>query len=155
METYQIVLSAVLTGVLLLCLILKFIFKSVRGALGKCIHEKFEPEEIICAATRANFFGIKSDGAGQLRGNGAFVLTKNRLWFMRAVPPKEYEIPITAIKRVSLPRSFNGKSVFVKLLCIHYERNGIEDAMAWAINNPSEWKEHIENLIAKTIVDGR
>jgi len=153
MESYQIIIFLVVSGGLSLCLILNLIFKSVRGNLEKHIQEKFETKDIIGATTRANFFGIKSKGVKQVRGNGAMVLTKDRLWFIRAVPLKEYEIPVNSIKRVSLPRSFNGKSVFAKLLCIHYEHNGVEDSIAWAIKNPLRWKESIEELIARTHID--
>ncbi|MDA3790895.1 MAG: hypothetical protein PF503_20665, partial [Desulfobacula sp.] len=98
--------------------------------------------------TRANFFGEKSKGGKQIRGNGAIVLTKDQLFFIRAMPFKEYIIPIESINRVSMPNSFNGKSVFSKLLCVHYNVEGIEDSIAWAIKNPVKWKESIESLLS-------
>lgn len=48
--------------------------------------------------------------------------------------------------KVSLPKSFNGKSVFAELLCVHYTIDGKEDSAAWAVDNPLKWKESIEKL---------
>jgi len=124
------------------------VVKSIRNKLNGYIKERFDKNEIIGATTRANFFGEKSKGGKQIRGNGAIVLTKSKLFFRRAMPFKEYIIPIETIRRVSTPSSFNGKSVFSKLLCVHYNVEGAEDSMAWAIKDPLKWKESIEALIS-------
>ena len=148
METQLIVAISVISGVLCLFFFLSFVFKSVRKKLESYIQKRFDKNEIIGATTRANFFGEKSKGGKQIRGNGAIVLTKNELVFIRAMPFKEYIIPIKSIQRVSMPTSFNGKSVFSKLLCVHYVFEGAEDSMAWAIKNPEKWQGSIEALIA-------
>lgn len=148
METQFIIAISVISGVSCLFLILNSIFKSVRNKLDKYIQKKFDKKEIIGATTRANFFGKKSKGGKQIRGNGAIVLTRNQLFFIRAMPFKEYIIPIKSINRVSMPNSFNGKSVFSKLLCVHYNVEGVEDSIAWAIKNPVKWKKSIESLIS-------
>jgi hypothetical protein len=44
--------------------------------------------------------------------------------------------------------SFNGKSVFSKLLCIQYKTGSELDAVAWAVKNPESWKKSIEKLAA-------
>ncbi len=146
METLFIVAISVIIGVVCLFFVLSFVFKSVRNKLESYIQERFDSKEIIGATTRANFFGEKSKGGKQIRGNGAIVLTNDQLVFIRAMPFKEYIIPIKSITRVSLPNSFNGKSVFSRLLCVHYINEGTEDAIAWAIINPEKWQESIEAL---------
>jgi hypothetical protein len=132
-----------------LLLALNFVFKSVRNKLDRHIQERFDTKDIIGATTRANFFGRRSKGGFQIRGNGALVLTEEQVCFIRAVPLKEYCIPIKSIEQVSMPSSFNGKSVFSKLLCIHYTVDGMEDSIAWAIKHPVKWKESIEILISR------
>jgi hypothetical protein len=148
MESPMIIAVSVTAGVLCLIVFLGFVFKSTRNKLDKYILKRFDKNEIIGATTRANFFGEKSKGGKQLRGNGAIVLTKEKLLFIRAVPFKEYTISIKAMKGVSMPTSFNGKSVFSKLLCVHYNVEDGEDAMAWAVENPEKWKESIDALIS-------
>jgi len=115
--------------------------------LEKYILNKFNKNDIIGATTRANFFGLKSLGSKQIRGNGAIVLTKNKLYFIRATPFLEHIIPIEEIREISLPTSFNGKSVFKKLLCIHYQNDGQDEAIAWTIKSPEKWKLSIENIV--------
>jgi hypothetical protein len=147
METGYIVAISVISGVFSLLLGLYLVFKSIRRKLEKYIQDRFDMNKIIGATTKANFFGLKSKGAKQIRGNGAIVLTRDQLFFIRALPFKEYKIPIKAINSVSMPKSFNGKSVFTELLCVHYNVDGIEDSIAWAVDNPVKWKESIENRV--------
>ncbi len=147
MDTKFIVAISVISGVLCLLGVIGFIFKSIRKKLENYIQNKFDKNEVVGTTTRANFFGVKSKGGKQVRGNGAIVLTKDQLVFIRAIPFKEYKIPIKSIQRVSLPKSFNGKSVLSKLLCIHFICEGIEDSTAWAIRNPEKWKKSIEVLM--------
>ena len=149
METPLSIAISVISGVLCLLLALNFIFKSARNKLDRYIQDRFDKNDIIGATTRANFFGRKSKGGFQIRGNGAIVLTQEHLFFIRAVPLKEYCIPIKSIEQVSMPGSFNGKSVCSKLLCIHYTADGMEDSIAWAIKHPVKWKESIETLITR------
>lgn len=123
------------------------IFSYIRKRLETHIQENFDKEKILGATAHANFFGKKSKGGKQGRGNGVFVLTKDEVFFIRALPFKEYVIPIQSIIEVSLPIVFNGKSIFSKLLCIQYETYSGSDTIAWAIKNPESWKEAIEKLM--------
>lgn len=147
METQFIVAISVIGGVLCLLLVLSFVFNSVRNKLESYIQKRFDKNEIIGATTRANFFGEKSKGGKQIRGNGALVLTKSQLVFIRAMPFKEYILSIESITQVKMPNSFNGKSVLSKLLCVHFNVEGAEDSIAWAIKNPEIWKDSIDALI--------
>jgi len=149
MNTGIIVILSVIFGVACLLIVLKFIFSSVRRKLEAAIQEKFDKQDIIGATTNANFFGEKSKKGRQIRGNGALVLTKDKLYFLRAVPEKEYVIPLKSIANISMPKSFNGKSILSPLLCIHYRVDEGEDAIAWAIKDPKRWKEVIEKLISE------
>lgn len=147
MNTQAIVAISVISGVLCLLFALGVVFKSIRKRLEGTIQERFDKNSIIGATTRANFLGEKSKGGKQIRGNGAIILTKDQLTFIRAVPFKEYILPINSIERVSMPTSFNGKSVFSKLLCVHFVLEGRKDAMAWAVKNPEKWQALIDALI--------
>jgi hypothetical protein len=86
-------------------------------------------------------------GGKQIRGNGALVLTKESLFFLRGVPYREYVVPLNRIMKITLPDSFNGRSVFAKLLYIEFKTDvqgeNQVDAMAWAVKYPEEWKNSI------------
>jgi len=146
MKTGFIVALSIFVGVGFLFVGIKLLFASIQTKLRNHIQQKFDKEEIIGMTTSANFFGKQSKGGKQLRGNGAFVLTKNQVCFIRAVPFKEYVIPLKSITEVSLPNSFNGRSVFSKLLCIQYKTDSGQDAMAWAMKDPESWKKAIDKL---------
>ncbi|NNG01525.1 MAG: hypothetical protein HKM93_19210 [Desulfobacteraceae bacterium] len=136
-------------AIVCLLFLLKLFFASIRKKLDVIVRDRFDEKEIIGATTRANFFGEKSKGGRQIRGNGALVLTKDDICFIRAMPEKEYRIPLRSIKAISLPKSFNGKTVFAPLLCVQYRTEDGEDAMAWAVRGPDKWKETIGTLVAK------
>ncbi len=146
MKTEFIVIISVLTGMIFLFALLKLVFSATRKTLENHVQDLFAREHILGATTRANFFGQLSKGGRQIRGNGALILTKDKVHFIRAVPFKRYEIPINSITEISLPRSFNGKSVFSTLLCVHYKTDSGSDALAWAVKTPENWKKAIEDL---------
>ena len=147
MDKAYIVIISVSCGVVGLLLFINVFLRSTQKILEQHIHNNFNKNEILGATTRANVFGLKSLGSRQIRGNGAIILTSQKLFSIRAKPFQEHIIPIEKINEISLPTSFNGKSVFKKLLCIHYQTNGQEEAIAWAVLNPEKWKLTIEILM--------
>ncbi len=147
MNTGFTIAVSVIVGLSFLFVILGLIYSRISKRLHKLITNKFDKEEILGATTRANFFGIKSKGGAQVRGNGALVLTRNELYFIRAVPQKEYKIPLSSVRDVSMPRFFNGRSVFAPLLCVNYDAEYGEDSIAWALKDAKKWKDTIEKMI--------
>ena len=73
-------------------------------------------------------------------------MTKDELWFSLALPAREIAIPVKDIKSVKLIKGYLGKTVFRSLLCIEFLFQGIEDSIAWLVNNPEEWKTAIEKV---------
>lgn len=139
---------SIVFGLALLLIILGLVYHLTRKKLTRAITERFEQGAILGATTRANFFGLKSKGGAQARGNGALVLTKDSVFFIRAVPQKEFEIPIASILEVSMPMAFNGRSVARPLLCLRYRRDSGEDAIAWSLKDSGKWKTAIQNMMA-------
>lgn len=148
MKLTLILVISIFLGIAFLFAIIKLLFSSIQKKLNYHIQNKYDEKTIIAATSSANFFGEQSKGGRQLRGNGGLVLTKDEVYFIRALPFKEYVIPLDSITEVSLPESFNGRSVFSKLLCVRYKTNSGSDAIAWAVKNPESWKEAIEKLVS-------
>ena len=132
----------------MLLIVLRLVFSSVRKKLAQQVVQRFDKNEIVRATLHANSFGERSKGGRQIRGNGALVVTKDAICFLRAAPFKEYTIPVTKITDISMPRSFNGKSVFAKLFCIEYETDNGTDAMAWALKDLESWKLTLEEVMS-------
>jgi len=149
MKTQIIAAVWVIGGSAFLLLAVSLVFSSIRKKMKAHIRERFDKNEIIGSTTSVNFFGEQSKGGKQIRGNGALVLTKDELFFIRAMPFKEYVIPIKSITGVSTPTSFNGRSSLSRLLCVQYKTDSGADAIAWSIKEPGKWKEAIEMVMVR------
>lgn len=84
----------------------------------------------------ALFFGQKSRGAAQMRGNGTLILADAELVFKQWVVNREFRIPYRSIQSLENPRSFLGKSQGVKLLEVRFvDESGADDSMAWRVRD--------------------
>ncbi len=131
-----------------LLVFLRLLFSRIRKKLKEVVDLKFRGREILLQTLSANFFGQRSKGAKQVRGNGALVLTNDELWFLRAYPVKEFSIPLKDVASVSLTRSHLGKTVGRDLLFVEYATPEGDDAIAWAVCDPENWKDAIEKAAA-------
>ena len=111
------------------------------------IQERFPTEQILRSETTANFFGLQSRGRGQIRGNGALVLTPNELWFSRFVKRDDIEIPLSQIVAVDLVDSHLGKRIIgQQLLYVEFttDSQSDTDAIAWAVTDLNGWQNAIQ-----------
>ena len=84
--------------------------------------------------------GLQSRGRGQVRGNGWLVLTAEELRFRQWIPQRETTIPLAAVTSVGTERTWLGKWVGSKLLCVRWRTSdGSEDAMAWQVPDLEGW----------------
>jgi hypothetical protein len=116
----------------------------VRRKFYEEIRQKFVGRTIVRQSIGANFFGRTSKGMGQIRGNGALVLTPEQLYFVLFLPRTEITIPLESITKVSTPRSHLGKTIVSRLLRVDYRSAGGEDAIAWAVSDVDEWVSAIK-----------
>ena len=147
MSAGLIITLSVIVFVCVLLLVLKLVVRGVQQRLAREIQWKFSPDEMVAATTRANFVGQKSCGLKQIRGNGALVLTKEKLYFLMAVPRREYDIPIHQIKSVKLQKSFLGKMVLCPILCVEYGDGEDTDVLGWIVPDWERWKQGIESQL--------
>lgn len=98
-------------------------------------------QPILLRDDMANFFGLASQGAVQMRGNGSLALTRDTLTFVLALskrPP--LSIPRSAIQKVESTRSHLGRSVFRPLLTVHFVTpTGETDVVAWLVRDLDRW----------------
>lgn len=141
------VVSAIVSVVLVI-LAVRWFIQGLRGRGRAAIAKRFPASEVLLTETLAQSFGEQSRGATQLRGSGALALTSTELWFQMYVPTRELRIPLPSIRAVSMVRSHLGKSQFTDLLHVRFLReDGKEDAIAWRVPNPGEWKARIDSTI--------
>jgi len=127
---------------LLLAFFLTFINKWLKNANLKALREMDDmfPGEVILHQDGVNFFGRKSLGFGQVRGNGLLILTERKLLFRQAAPSRWFEVPIDRITGIENPRSFMGKGFVGGLLVVNYtNEHGEADAIGWAIRDFNSW----------------
>ena len=84
------------------------------------------------------------------RGNGALVLTPDRLWFSLLCPAdREIEIPLRSILGVKETNRFMGGGRFIAgpaMIIIDFQDldSGIEDEVVFSVRGKAEWREAIE-----------
>lgn len=100
-------------------------------------------DRIRLQAPMANYFGRTSRGYGQVRGNGALVLTDSELWFSRLMPRFDLSIPLGDITDVALVRSHLRKRMLFPLLRVSFRTGGIEDSIAWWVPHPNRWIDQL------------
>ncbi len=122
--------------------------KRMRTAGEQRMRERFTDSQIVRKDLTANFFGLQSRGAGQIRGNGVLVLARNELWFSRFMAREDLSIPLKTIQGVRLVDSHLGKRILNRqLVWVQFHTPAGLDAVAWAVADPSGWKQAIESSL--------
>ncbi|MHA1683569.1 MAG: hypothetical protein ACTSUE_21705 [Promethearchaeota archaeon] len=115
----------------------------MKGPFQKRIDEikaGFKGRIIIKSCDFANFFGVKSKGLKQVRGNGTLLLLEDELWFEMIIPRRQVRIPRSRITGVEVVKKFLGKRRAMSLMKVNFTNDdGIEDAAAWMVTNLDEW----------------
>jgi hypothetical protein len=92
--------------------------------------------------------GLESRGRAQVRGNGRLVLAEDELRFRQLVPARETTIPLAAVTSVGTERTWLGKWVGSKLLCVRWRTSDEgEDAMAWQVRDLNGWLAAIQTQV--------
>ena len=117
---------------------------AIKGPLKERVAARIPTGDVVMEELGANNIGITSKGRGQMRGNGALVLTKRAVHFFQLIPASELEIPLEKIRSIDLVRSHLGKSVGYKLLKLEYETAAGPDSVAWFVPDVEAWKRGIE-----------
>lgn len=136
METAAFAVAGALVFFGLLTLLVKLLLSGARKSLA----EKYPRHSRILTCPMANFFGVKSRGYRQVRGNGILILTYSELFFRMLLPAKELRIPLSSVTSVETVSSFLGKSKLRKLFKVNFRNSQTaEDAAAWLVNEPEQW----------------
>jgi hypothetical protein len=94
--------------------------------------------ELGCAIERienVRGLGLESRGSTQTRGNGWLLLTPGELRFRQWIPDRETRVARADVTAVETPKSWLGKSVGSRLLCVRWPG----DAMAWEVRDLDAW----------------
>lgn len=142
----QVVLSIILLGILLVPLLAWVRKVKYRAAL--LADQRYASQVILRRDDWAEFMGQRGSENVRVRGNGALVLTSSELWFARAVPLREFTIPLRQIRTVEMLTSFHGKiNVGFPALVVRYEENGQINEAAWCLKDVRRWKEELEGQL--------
>lgn len=124
----------------LIILIILVILKYLEKSRAEKILKNYSKEEIKAFSSNVNFFGLKSKGISQIRGNGALLLTKEYLYFEMWIPKKKVKIPLEKIKNIEEAKSFLGKTRFTPLLKIDFiDENNQKNSCAWQVRKLKKW----------------
>ena len=142
-----ILIGSISIGIVIIIVLVMFAIRAVSAKMlikvKEELTEKYSSEHFR-DKTSANFFGLRSDGAGQVRGNGVLLLSDRMLIFRLLIPARWYEVRIENIFKISHPWSFLGKSHLSKLLVIDFtDDQGQENAIGFLVKEPDEWAKKI------------
>lgn len=129
---FLIVLLAIIVSAAIIGFTLTSRAKKAAAALDDAIADR--PLEIRAPA---NFFGIKSRGATQVRGNGHLALTEDELVFAKMLPLEIIRIPRAQISGTETTRSFLGKTVGRELLVVRYAD---DEEIAFLVRDLPRWR---------------
>ena len=164
MTTLQVILLVVAGAAIVVCAVFflllgiagvgKLTVHLLKGPLESRVAAHYGPDEVLMKDIGANCFGLESRGVTQARGNGALVLTRERLHFFMFLPRREFVAPLDAITEVSLTHSHLGKATVFDLLKVRFTADGKPDSLAWYLADPRAWKARIEELTAGARTEG-
>ena len=121
---------------------LKSVFRKRRDEVEK----RFQGKKIILQHNFAHFYGLESLGHFQAKGNGVLAMTKEELYFLKALPRREFKVPVKTITGISNPRSHLGKTNVAKLLRVDFIIDGRQDAIAWMVGGDVEkWTRAVQD----------
>lgn len=124
-----------------------FLRKHARRVVAKL---EEQGEQIIEVDEMPNFFGQKSLGKTQVRGNGVLILTTRLLYFEMWKPNKTYKFYVDTITNLENPKWFLGKNMNRNLLKIDFiNENGLPDEAAWLVSDLENWNQLIQDVINK------
>jgi hypothetical protein len=110
------------------------------------ITEKYRGYDIRLISNGANFFGLESLGAKQVRGNGILLLIADALIFEQWVPNRTIKISLNQVKEIAVVKSHIGKTKGVPLIKVNFQgTGGISDSAAWWVQDLDKW-EHTLRL---------
>lgn len=110
------------------------------------LFRNYHKDRIIYFSKEVNFFGQKSAGRTQIRGNGSLLLTPDEIHFLRWLPKKDIIIPLENVKNIERVNKFLGKKKKEELLKIDFDNyQGNFDSAAWYLDNMTAWEQVIKD----------
>ncbi len=143
-------ISIILIVIIVPVIIIPFtaMLKRRQAKLSLEVLKKFEGKDILKIDTNAIFWGQKSLGGVQVRGNGVLVLTKKQLYFEMWVPRKKFTVSLSSILFVDTARAHLGKTNGYPLLKVIFQNDkGYNDSIAWMTKDLRSYKSNVERMI--------
>lgn len=147
----RMVLAIFAVAVLVLLMVvvglaLRHVMRDARRSSRYKLTTQFNEADILRSDVIAHCYGFESGRGEQYRGNGAVVLTADKLWYSKMDTDDVLEIPMSAIRDVDIALRFRGELGEGRLLIVTFEKNGRDDRIALFVEAPAEWRIAIMNL---------
>ncbi|MBD3278234.1 MAG: hypothetical protein GF388_08040 [Candidatus Aegiribacteria sp.] len=144
----MIIAAYIVGGVIVFFGMMAFLVKVILSRARRTLEEKYPQHCRILTCPMANFFGVRSRGYRQVRGNGILILTDSELFFRMLLPAKELRIPLRSVTSVETVRSFLGKSKLRTLVKVNFRNSqGADDAAAWLVKDTDQWIDGVRDRL--------
>lgn len=135
-----LVMAASLGLIALIVVLTRRMVAKLTARNDELIAREFAGVAIERQSGMANFFGLESKGGRQVRGNGALVVTADRVWFQRIGAGEPIVIPRRDVKAAEVVSTHAGKTVGRPLLKLTFDdEHGGTDAVAWYVPDAEAW----------------
>lgn len=128
-------------------LVPKGLLVALRDSLEQRIKHRYpNASELVAVEYRASSFGVKAEGLGNWRGNGALAVTKDELRFFQFLPQRELALQLPRITGIAIVRSHLGNTTTSELLRIEFTTDRGAGAVAFWLPDPKRLKRKLEEL---------
>lgn len=147
MDNTVLVLTTVVITVIVIINLIVYGSQSRAESVIKNLIAELEKndERILIKDIKAVFFGLKSLGRGQIRGNGVAVLTGKKVYFSRYFPAKHISIPLEKIDKIETAQGYLGKNVYMKTLKLGFGKEELE----FHVSDLKDWLEELDKAQLK------
>ena len=120
--------------------------------LERIVAERFDEADIVMKNVGwANLRASTQQSCCKRKGNGALVLTKEKLWFrFICCGDEEIEIPLSAITKVSLSTSVRVSVVYVSTLSPMLVIEYTSGLVAFSVPQSDNWRQQIEETTSQS-----
>lgn len=147
LDYLAIALGAVALAFVVFVLVPKALLFGLRDSLQQRIQHRYpDPRALVSVDYEVSSFGVKAQGLGQWKGNGALAVTLDELRFFQFLPQRELTLKLARITGLRLVRSHLGKATTSELLRVEFSTDRGPGAVAFWLREPAKLKATLEGL---------
>lgn len=147
LENLAIVLGVLAFAFVVFVLVPKGLLIALRDSLEQRVKRRYpDASALVAVEYQASSFGVRAEGLGNWKGNGALAVTKDELRFFQFLPQRELTLKLPRITGLEIVHSHMGKATTSELLRIEFTTDRGAGAIAFWLPEPKRLKQKLEEF---------